>query len=120
MLRAGPAAPGVFPLASPKLALPLAPLAPRPYPRVAFKSSRIAVRSAAQDHQHRERKRKRLVVVFGLVLSCLDDVKFLRLTRHYVFFTGRLCAKTMLLNPSFGCFLVSLSLVYSKHCFGPL
>jgi len=80
MLRAGgPAAPGVFPLASPKLALlPLAPLAPRPYPRVAFKSSRIAVRSSAQeDHQHRERKRKRLVVVFGLVLSCLPDVKFL-------------------------------------------
>lgn len=56
-------------MASPLALLPLAPLAPRPYPRVAFKSSRIAVRSAAQDHQHRERKRKRLVVVFGLVLS---------------------------------------------------
>ena len=43
------------------------------------------------------------------------------LTRHYVFFHREaLCAKTMLLNPSFGCFLVSLSLVYSKHCFGPL
>lgn len=78
MLRAGgPAAPGVFPLASPKALLPLAPLAPRPYPRVAFKSSRIAVRSAAQEDHHRERKRKRLVVVFGLVLSCLDDIKFL-------------------------------------------
>lgn len=68
MLRTG--APGVYPLASPKLVrLPLAPLAPpRPYPRVSFKSARIA-RRAAEDHQHRERKRKRLVVVFGLVLS---------------------------------------------------
>ena len=97
MLRAGPA-PGVFPLASLKLALPLAPLPPRPYPRVAFKSSRIAARSAAQeDHQHRERKRKRLVVVFGLVLSYLDDVKFLvsqfcwSLTRAFYFSTRRLC-----------------------------